>query len=1110
MLVRPVVVVVALLGLLSPSLSSASDSMPPELAAALRRARAEEHHRLVPDGDAWSAATSSSSSRARFSTAGIEITGKSSKEVAWSFRLSLTAWGRGATTIEVPPGAATVDGTRFEIRRAALTEWYVNDERGCEQGFTLDAPPPVGAIPGDVRLVLAVAPEFSVEVFETGRGARFTATTTGAHVLYDGLRAWDARGRELDARLEAEAGTLALLVDDTDAAYPVTIDPWIWSLDAIFRADPREWSYEFFGDQVAVAGDTALVRASRDHTTGSDSGTVYVFTRSGSAWDLNAKLTSEAGVDESFGVSLAIEGDTMLVGARGSSATLDPGATYVYVRAGTGWSRQATLIGFDAEYGDSFGGAVAVDGDTVLVGASGDDDAGEGSGAVHVFTRTGTSWEQQAKLLADDGAEGDQFGMAVALDGDTALIGAPGDDVWAENWGSAYVFTRTGSTWTQQAHGAPVNGSRDSGFGSHVALDADTALIGAPSDYQPNESFGAAYVFVRRGTTWSEEAKLTMGGGPDTRMGWSVALVGDAALVGGSGNRARGEVYVFNRTGTAWNRDATLTGVGDRGEEFGRSLAFDGTTVIGGIPFMDFGRSTSAGAACVFSGGGGVWTRDAVLALGEAVDTSGDNFGASVALADDVALVGAYGHDGLGINAGAVYVFAHDGTGWERRETWFASDGEAGDGFGVDVALDGNFAVVGARGDDDRGANAGAAYVFARSGTAWSQEVKLSAPDGEAGDKFGFRVAVDEDLALIGAHGEDECGADAGSAYLFRRSGTSWSPLSKLTAPDARAGQRFGISVDLDGEFALIGADQIGGGQAYVFRDSGTSWESQAKLTASDRELDDRFGIDVAIDGATAVVGAFGDDDLGSSAGAAYVFERRGTSWIETAKLVADDGRSGHEFGNRLALDEGTLLVGAPGFGSARGAAYTFRRFGAVWTPQAKLYLGWSANAFDRMGAGLALDGTTALLGAPGHDDFFAWDDSGAAYLFTGFPEAHALFRNAGTNPESYSALTPPVLGQTFEATIDLGGTTGHTTALLAGYSAPLTVVLGAGQTGLVDFTGPELFGFPAAAGPVAVISLSIPSDLSLLGLEIASQAAHVGGVTPFALSNARDLLIGY
>ena len=309
-----------------------------------------------------------------------------------------------------------------------------------------------------------------------------------------------------------------------------------------------------------------------------------------------------------------------------------------------------------------------------------------------------------------------------------------------------------------------------------------------------------------------------------------------------------------------------------------------------------------------------------------------------------------------------------------------------GDEFGSSVAIAGDTLLVGAPWSLG---TKGAAYVFVRDGTSWTQQAKLfpSGP-GHNNELFGFSVAVEGDTALIGAR---HLAGGTGAAYVWVRSGTTWSEQQELTASEG--GDGFGNSVALSGDTALIGVreDTLHGfsdaGSAYVFVRSGTTWSEEQKLIASDHEVFDYFGGSVALEGDTALIGAIGGDNLGPSkyAGAAYVFVRNGTSWSEEAKLSASDGLPGDHFGAAVALRENKAVVGAHNDetegGLETGSAYLFTRNGATWDQQRNLVASDGADN-DNFGYSIAVWGDTAAVGASGHGLGQGFDNAGAAYLF--------------------------------------------------------------------------------------------------------------------------------
>lgn len=376
-----------------------------------------------------------------------------------------------------------------------------------------------------------------------------------------------------------------------------------------------------------------------------------------------------------------------------------------------------------------------------------------------------------------------------------------------------------------------------------------------------------------------------------------------------------------------------LAPAGSADDRFGWSVAVDGDTAVIGASNSSAGeRAYHAGLVFIFVRVNGVWSEQQQLSASDAI--AYDYFGTSVAISGDTVLVGADGVDPNGHSyAGAAYVFTRSAGVWTEQQKLIAPDPAEMDQFGISVAVDGDTAVIGASGADHSSlTDAGAAYVFTRSGTVWTAQQKLIASAAAAADTFGWSVAVAGETALVGAYAADAGSiADAGAAYVFSRSGAVWTEQQKLTASDAAEYDLFGISVSLDGDTALVGADGVthGGhvyaGAAYVFSRSAAVWTEQQKLTASTAAADDYFGMSVAVDGDRAVIGAFGTE-LGSLsyAGAAYVFTRTGTVWTEQQKLTAPAAAMGDWFGRNVAVDGERVLIGAPGDDSWQGAAFIF------------------------------------------------------------------------------------------------------------------------------------------------------------------------------------------
>ena len=370
------------------------------------------------------------------------------------------------------------------------------------------------------------------------------------------------------------------------------------------------------------------------------------------------------------------------------------------------------------------------------------------------------SGNEVAKLVADDAASEDIFGLKVAIHKDTAVVGAQYDDDLGDRSGSAYVFVRAGSTWVQQQKLLPDDGDEDDFFGSAVAIHGNTIVVGARRDDEFGDWSGSAYVFVRTGSTWTQQQKLlaSNGGGGD-EFATSVTVLGNTIVIGAP-FRGPGGAYVFQRTGTTWNEVGIVpySGFG-----FGLDVALDADTLVVTDPFAPV--PLNEGAARVFTGSGATWTLQGTLISGNT--QVADKFGFNADVSGDTVIVSAHEDDELGMWSGSAYVFARHRGVWSQQQKLLASDGAVSDRFGLRVGIDGDIAIVGADLDGDNGPESGSAYVFVRNGNSWSERAKLLPSDGFDGDNFARRVAIDGAFAIAGAHLNDDAGSASGSAYIF-------------------------------------------------------------------------------------------------------------------------------------------------------------------------------------------------------------------------------------------------------------------------------------------------------------------------------------------------------
>ncbi len=484
--------------------------------------------------------------------------------------------------------------------------------------------------------------------------------------------------------------------------------------------------------------------------------------------------------------------------------TAESGATKTYVlqlnRASQLVAMPTYFKASNTDAGDAFGYSVAIDGDTLVIGApneasaatgvNGDqgDNSADDAGAAYVFVREAGTWTQQAYLKASNAETLDRFGYRVGISGDTIVVATPGEDSnatgvdgnqannSANNGGAVYVFVRTAGAWSQQAYLKASNTGSDDTFGDSVAISGDTIVVGAGGE-DSNATFvngdqtnnaasvaGAAYVFVRNGAAWAQQAYLK-----PTNTG-----VGDAF---GIGVDVSGNTIVIGSVG----EDSSATGVNGAQNNEG---------------------ALNSGAAYVFVRNGTIWTQQAYLKASNAA--ANDQFGGSVSISGDTVVIGATAEDSAatGVNgdqtdnselsSGAAYVFTRTGTTWSQQAYVKASNAQYSDYFGYSLAIRGDRLVVGANNEQststgvngnqyaDVATGSGAAYLFTRTGGVWSQAAYLKASNTDPNDLFGTSVALSEDAVLVSATGEDSSatGIDgdssnnsnegAGAAYLFQ------------------------------------------------------------------------------------------------------------------------------------------------------------------------------------------------------------------------------------------------------------------------------------------------------------------------------------------------------
>jgi hypothetical protein len=894
----------------------------------------------------------------------------------------------------------------------------------------------------------------------------------------------------IGARLEDTGGSNA------GAAYIFKRDSTsgLWSEQTKLTASDRQQDDQY-GWSVAIDGNYAIVGSRYEDTRGSNAGAAYIYKydpSTGSWLEQQKLMASDGQQDDHYGESVSLSGNYAIVGARlEDTGAADAGAVYIYRRdPSTGlWGNEQKIQASDRQGSDHFGESVSISGDYAIIGAYAEDTRGSNAGAAYIFKRdtvTGT-WSEQQKLMASDGQQDDQYGYSVSMDGNYAIVGARYEDEGGSNAGAAYIYTRDPSTglWGSEQKIMASDRQNDDYFGESVSISGDYAIIGAFAEDTGGGDAGAAYIFKRDAITgtWLEQTKLTASDrqGSD-HYGYSVAIDGRYIIVGSrledTAGTNTGAAYIYEPVPksspklkydtynklTLSNMDTSYSSTlryGSRAYDIG-SL---GTIIIHNPGRYEIATTDNENFLTLSSNVTGQTVNQ--VDLYEYVDVdkteqklmasdrqASDEYGTSVSLSGNYAIVGSRYEDTGGSNAGAAYIYTRDpSTGiWGSEQKLTASDRQQDDYFGESVSISGDYAIIGAYAEDTRGSNAGAAYIFKRdtvTGT-WSEQQKLLASDGQQDDHYGRSVAIDGNYAIVGARNEDTGAGDAGAAYIYSKLNTITSYTVRITSTqlgtsstgtgnfditpsdgavtlrnwgDSPSAGDLGaplwdnasgtsLQVYADGTIILAGetlttyivggspatwyecGSNLGGTSYHVAitivsrttSDSEFVWGSEQKIQTSDRQGSDHFGVSVSISGDYVIIGAYAEDTRGSNSGAAYIFKRDSSTglWLEQQKLMASDGQQDDHYGHSVAIDGNYAIVGAryedTGGGDA-GAAYIYTcdPSTGIWGSQQKIQAS-DRQGSDHYGWAVSISGDYAIVGSRLEDT--GAGDAGAVYIY--------------------------------------------------------------------------------------------------------------------------------
>jgi RHS repeat-associated protein len=770
-------------------------------------------------------------------------------------------------------------------------------------------------------------------------------------------------------------------------------------------------AYQGFSVAISADGNTVMEAGYGDNN---NQGAVWVFTRSNGTWTQQGNklvVTGNIGAAGQGGlrVALSADGNTAILG--GLADNVDQGAAWIFTRSGIAWTQQGVkLVGTgnigQAEQGCSV--AISADGNTAIVGGLGDNAS---VGASWVFTRSGGIWIQQGNKIVGTGNIGQSGqGIAVALsaDGNTAIIGGYGDN---NQQGGAWIFIRSGSTWTQQ--GSKIAGTANTGItyqGQSIAISANgnTAVIGGRDG---NVGQGAAWTFTRVGSTWAQKGTKLVGTGytgQDSRS-YSVAISADAstAIAGWlSDNNGQGAAWVFTSAPPA---TPTITSFSPSSGPVGTLVTLNGTNLNSPISFNIGGKAAIVisnsgtqlvgmvmpgavtGSISLSTPGGSANVGNFIVTAtsypsaqqsGKIVGTGNigaANQGASVAISSDgnTAAVGGVGDNGTsGFGIGAIWIYTRSGNSWQQQGTKLigsGSIGQAQQGCSIAISADGNTVIEGARSDNN---SQGAVWIFSRNNGIWTQQgPKLTANDniGAAGLGSTVSVSADGNTAIVGGKTDNNF---MGAVWVFARTGNIWAQQgAKLvdTSQTIMNNQGYSVAISADGKTAVTG--ELGnvhtGGAICIYNRIGNSWTQQGpkllgsgSIAVGSNTAQQGWSVAISADGNTVIEGGNNDN---TGIGAAWIFIRNGNTWTQQGNKLVGMGNVGRSFqGASVAInaDGNTAIIGGTSDNSSQGAMWIFSRTANTWTQQGtKLSGSNNIGAASQGTVAISADGNTAIIG---------------------------------------------------------------------------------------------------------------------------------------------------
>lgn len=749
----------------------------------------------------------------------------------------------------------------------------------------------------------------------------------------------------------------------------------------ILPNDRLNADYGQFGHSISVDGNRMLVGA----YNASESGLAYVYEFHDDMWNQVAVLNNNRqNANNQFGYSVSLLGNRAIVGAPFGNGSFDSSAVYVFDLIEGDWQETQVLFPAENLLFSRFGASVSLITDRILIGSPNEGE--DSAGAAYVYDYNNSNWELTQRFQSDDVQSSDNFGWSVSLQNNTAIISAPNDDDLGDNSGAAYLFNFDGLSWQQTAKIVAEDSFAGERFGHRVDIDQQRLVVGSDisANAVTNNSF--VYIFELINGNWLFTQKLTEGSN-QSQFGSSVNLNGNYLVVGATSYpfccNKTGAVFLYEYLNGSWERQRTIVPASEsNSSRFGSSVVITDSQILVGANRHQ-GGAVNSGSVFWYTNENNNGVENDFISI----ENHGylNNFGISIKLDGKTLMSGAPDRFFNPELPGSVYVFNKNNLSWIQSQKLVASDATTGDYFGHAISLEGDRALISAPKDFVINAEeSGVIYYFKLIDGQWHEQQIIIPSDPKVGDLFGFSIILQGDLAVVGAPGHFD-DLTAGTVYVYQYLNNSWQELTKLQAPDGQLGDGFGFSLDLYQNKLLIGAPlqsaaaHVNSGSAYVYEQINETWQFKQKISidGGDGFI---YGSSVSFFNEDILIGSPGDDAAGFAVGAVYTYQFLNGMWEQKDQLIPEYYDGNDWFGFAMSTDHNKVVIGTfQQQGSAPEFSYIYQKTNQDWQQMSKV----SHNVSDHESYGFAvdIDGSNVAVGAPSSK--VHGRDSGIAYVYS-------------------------------------------------------------------------------------------------------------------------------